>query len=100
VAAAVTAAAAVVVVVAAVVTAAAAVAVAAAEDAAAVTEPWLNAMFRHILCVNPYRRTRSSKTSFPPLGLEYVAALLRPHAERIDLVYFRQSTRAQYTTAP
>ena len=28
-------------------------------------------------------------TSFPPLGLEYVAAALRPHAERIDLVNFR-----------
>ena len=49
----------------------------------------LNAMFRHVLCVFPYRRTRSSKTSFPPLGLEYVAAALRPHAERIDLVNFR-----------
>ena len=46
-------------------------------------------MFRHVLCVFPYRRTRSSKTSFPPLGLEYVAAALRPHAERIDLVNFR-----------
>ena len=28
-------------------------------------------------------------TAFPPLGLEYVAAALRPHAERIDLVNFR-----------
>ncbi|MCE5301551.1 MAG: B12-binding domain-containing radical SAM protein [Planctomycetaceae bacterium] len=62
---------------------------AAAVDVAAVTEPWPNTMFHHILCVYPYRRTRSSKTSFPPLGLEYVAASLRPHAERIDLVNFR-----------
>ena len=46
-------------------------------------------MFRHVLCVFPYRRTRSSKTSFPPLGLEYVAAALRPYAERIELVNFR-----------
>ena len=46
-------------------------------------------MFRHVLCVFPYRRTRSSVTSFPPLGLEYVAAALRPYAERIDLVNFR-----------
>jgi anaerobic magnesium-protoporphyrin IX monomethyl ester cyclase len=46
-------------------------------------------MFRHVLCVYPYPRTRSSKTSFPPLGLEYVAAALRPYAERIDLVNFR-----------
>lgn len=46
-------------------------------------------MFRHVLCVFPYQRTRSSMTSFPPLGLEYIAAALRPHAERIDLVNFR-----------
>jgi radical SAM superfamily enzyme YgiQ (UPF0313 family) len=34
--------------------------------------------------------THGSKTSFPPLGLEYVAAALRPYAERIELVNFRQ----------
>ncbi|MGA2265152.1 MAG: radical SAM protein [Phycisphaerae bacterium] len=45
--------------------------------------------FRHILCVYPYRRTRSSLTAFPPLGLEYVAAALRPYAQRIDLINFR-----------
>ena len=28
-------------------------------------------------------------TSFPPLGLEYIAAALRPYAQRIDLVNFR-----------
>ena len=47
-------------------------------------------MFRHAVCVFPYQRTRSSMTSFPPLGLEYVAASLRPYAERIDLVNFWQ----------
>lgn len=46
-------------------------------------------MFRHVLCVYPYRRTRSSMTSFPPLGLEYITAALRPFADRIDLVNFR-----------
>ncbi len=46
-------------------------------------------MYRHVLCVYPYGRTRSSKTSFPPLGLEYVAAALRPHAESIDVINFR-----------
>jgi radical SAM superfamily enzyme YgiQ (UPF0313 family) len=49
---------------------------------------WI-AMFRHVLCVSPYRHTSSSMTSFPPLGLEYVAAALRPYAQRIDLVNFR-----------
>ncbi len=28
-------------------------------------------------------------TAFPPLGLEYIAAALRPYAERIDLVNWR-----------
>lgn len=46
-------------------------------------------MYRHVLCVYPYPRTHSSKTSFPPLGLEYVAAALRPYADRIELVNFR-----------
>jgi len=46
-------------------------------------------MFRHALCVFPYRHASGSRTSFPPLGLEYVAAALRPHAEKIDLVNFR-----------
>ncbi len=46
-------------------------------------------VFRHVLCVHPYRRTGSSLTAFPPLGLEYIAAALRPYAERIDLVNLR-----------
>lgn len=46
-------------------------------------------MFRHVLCINPYRRTSASRMSFPPLGLEYVAAALRPYSERIDLINFR-----------
>ena len=50
-------------------------------------------MFRHVLCVFPYPRTRSSLTSFPPLGLEYIAAALRPYAQRIDLVNFRHESR-------
>lgn len=46
-------------------------------------------MYRHVLCVYPYPRTSSSRTSFPPLGLEYIAAALRPYAERIEVVNFR-----------
>ena len=42
-----------------------------------------------MLCVHPYRRTGSSLTAFPPLGLEYIAAALRPYAERVDLINFR-----------
>jgi radical SAM superfamily enzyme YgiQ (UPF0313 family) len=50
-------------------------------------------MFRHVLCVYPYPRSSSSKTSFPPLGLEYVAAALRPYAKRIEVVNFRHERR-------
>ncbi|RPI63724.1 MAG: radical SAM protein, partial [Planctomycetaceae bacterium] len=45
--------------------------------------------YRHVLCVYPYRRKGSSLTAFPPLGLEYIAAALRPYAERVDLINFR-----------
>ncbi len=48
-------------------------------------------VFRHVLCVHPYQRTGSSLTAFPPLGLEYIAAALRPYAERIDLINFRHA---------
>ncbi len=51
-------------------------------------------MFRHVLCIFPYRRTSSSITSFPPLGLEYVAAALRPYAEQIDLINYRHQRKA------
>ena len=41
-------------------------------------------------CVSfPIRERASSRTSFPPLGLEYVAAALRPYAEQIELINFR-----------
>ena len=48
---------------------------------------------RHVLCVHPYRRTQSSTTSFPPLGLEYIAAALRPYTDRIELINFRHEAR-------
>ena len=35
-------------------------------------------------------------TSFPPLGLEYVAAALRPFAERIELVNFRHRAHPRH----
>ncbi|MEN6459467.1 MAG: radical SAM protein [Thermoguttaceae bacterium] len=50
-------------------------------------------MYRHVLCVYPYPRTQSSKTSFPPLGLEYIAAALRPYTETMDVVNFRHERK-------
>ena len=55
-------------------------------------------MFRHVLCVFPYPRSSSSKVSFPPLGIEYVAAALRPYAEQIEVINFRHE--AQASTQP
>lgn len=47
-------------------------------------------MYRHVLCVFPYARSHSSRTSFPALGIEYVAAALRPYAEKIEVINFWQ----------
>ena len=52
-------------------------------------------MYRHVLCVYPYRRHRRSAptmSGFPPLGLEIIAAALRPHSRRIDVIDLRQET--------
>ena len=44
--------------------------------------------------MHPYQRSGSSLTAFPPIGLEYVAAALRPYAQRIDLINFRHERTA------
>ncbi len=49
--------------------------------------------FRHVLCVYPYRYDLKRSNFFPPLGLEYVAAAIRPYTESIDLVDLRQDSR-------
>ncbi len=47
-------------------------------------------MFRHVLCIYPYRVELSrSRRFFPPLGLEMIAAVLEPHAETIDVIDLR-----------
>ncbi len=47
-------------------------------------------MFRHVLCVYPYRVEVGPSSGFwPPLGLEIVAAVLEPHAESIGVVDLR-----------
>ncbi len=47
-------------------------------------------MFRHALCVYPYRRELGSVNFFPPLGLESIAAVLEPHCDAIDVVDLRK----------
>ena len=49
-------------------------------------------VFRHVLCVYPYRRELSSAGFFPPLGLECIAAVIEPYASRIDIVDLRKET--------
>ena len=46
-------------------------------------------MFRHVLCVYPYRVGVSRSFNLPPLGLELIAAVLEQHAQAIDIVDLR-----------
>ncbi len=55
-------------------------------------------MFQHVLCINPYPRTHASVTSFPPLGLEYIAAAIRPHVGKIDLINYRHEREPSVRT--
>ncbi len=47
-------------------------------------------MFKHVLCVYPYRRELSHFGFLPPLGLEYIAAVLAPHANALETVDLRK----------
>ncbi len=50
-------------------------------------------MYKHALCLRPYYRDSESGSLgiaiFPPTGLEYVAAALKPHVDKITLVDLR-----------
>ena len=47
-------------------------------------------MYQHVLCVYPYRRELRQAGFCPPLGLEFIAAVLRPHARALDVVDLRK----------
>lgn len=49
-------------------------------------------MFRHVLCVYPYRVEIAGSNHFPPLGLEIVAAVIEKHARAIDIVDLRKES--------
>jgi radical SAM superfamily enzyme YgiQ (UPF0313 family) len=53
------------------------------------TEP----VFKHVLCVYPYRRVQRGVGFVPPLGLEYIAAVVAPFAGSLDLVDLRKEAR-------
>ena len=50
-------------------------------------------MYRHVLCIYPYRVQPGCSVGFPPLGLEIIATALKPHAEAIDVVDLRCEQR-------
>jgi radical SAM superfamily enzyme YgiQ (UPF0313 family) len=49
-------------------------------------------MYEHVLCVYPYRRELNRIGFLPPLGLEFIASVLRPRARRLDLIDLRKET--------
>ena len=55
----------------------------------------MGAVYQHALCLHPYYRDSHSGSLglavFPPTGLEYVAAALGPHVERVTLLDLRLS---------
>ena len=48
--------------------------------------------FRHVLCAYPYRRELNTTGFFPPLGLEFIAAVIQPYAQRISIVDLRKES--------
>ncbi|MCK4601543.1 MAG: cobalamin-dependent protein, partial [Phycisphaerae bacterium] len=48
------------------------------------------AKFKHALCVYPYRRELNEAGFFPPLGLEFIAAVVQMHAQSLDLIDLRK----------
>ena len=53
-------------------------------------EPVERRSVRHALCVYPYRRELNHAGFFPPLGLEFIAAVVRQHARSLDLIDLRK----------
>ena len=47
-------------------------------------------MYQHVLCVYPYRRELGGVSFFPPLGLEFIATVIQPHTQAIDLFDLRR----------
>ena len=47
-------------------------------------------MYGHVLCVYPYRRELNDVSFFPPLGLEFIATVIQPHAKAMDLIDLRK----------
>jgi len=48
--------------------------------------------FKHVLCVYPYRRELNHVGFFPPLGLECIAAVIKPYGQKLEIVDLRKET--------
>lgn len=46
-------------------------------------------IYRHALCLYPYREDLSRGRYYPPVGLEIIARVLAPHCDEIDVVDLR-----------
>jgi anaerobic magnesium-protoporphyrin IX monomethyl ester cyclase len=44
----------------------------------------------HVLCVYPYRRELNDVGFFPPMGLEFIAKVIQPYSQKIDIVDLRR----------
>ena len=51
------------------------------------------ARFQHALCVYPYRRELNEAGFFPPLGLEFIAAVVQPYARSLAVIDLRGQSR-------
>lgn len=50
-------------------------------------------MYRHVLCVYPYRAERNRRDGhYPPVGIEIIATVLKPYTEAIDVIDLRHET--------
>ena len=47
-------------------------------------------VYRHVLCAYPYRRELSDVSFFPPLGLEFIASVIQPYAQGMDIIDLRK----------
>ena len=49
-------------------------------------------MFQHVLCVYPYRRELNRYGFFPPLGLEFIGAVIEPHTNALEIIDLRKES--------
>ncbi|MGD9250664.1 MAG: radical SAM protein [Desulfobacterales bacterium] len=50
-------------------------------------------MFQHALCVYPYRKDLKQFRFIPPIGLEFIAKVIEPYAEALDIIDLRYESK-------